>query len=72
MDRTQHVEWTKARAIAELDAGSPTLATASVASDLSKHPQTADHSAIELMMMLAMNGHMTTVAEVRDFIEGIR
>ena len=39
-------------------------------SDLGKHPETANHSAIQLGMMMLMAGHLTTPAEMRKFIEG--
>lgn len=71
MNRCEHVQWAKDRALSELAAGSIPNAIASVASDLNKHPETKDHGAIELMMMLAMGGHMGTTREVREFIEGI-
>jgi hypothetical protein len=75
MNRDEHVEWTKQRAILELESGEPRAplnAIASVQSDLSKHPETRRHPAIELMGMLAMNGHLNTDAEIRSFIDGIR
>lgn len=40
-------------------------------SDLTKHPETEGHAAIELMMILAMGGHLSTPHRVREFIEGI-
>lgn len=50
MNRAEHIEWTKTRAMMELDAGGPNAvpsAIASIMSDLAKHPGTRDHSAIE-------------------------
>lgn len=70
--RADHIAWTKGRALAELDAGSTTNAIASVASDLRKHADTQGHSAIDLMMMLVMAGHLDTDRQVREFIEGIQ
>lgn len=72
MNRTEHVEWAKQRALKELDAGSRNNAIASITSDLTKHVDTQGHPAIELMVMLIMNGHMNSDREVREFIEGIR
>lgn len=70
--RTDHIAWVKERALAELDAGSTVNAIASVTSDLSKHPETEGHAAVELMMMLAMSGHLDADRQVREFIDGIQ
>lgn len=75
MNRDERVEWTKQRALAELEppgGGGVVAAIASVQSDLGKHPETQGHTAIELMMMLAMGGHLSTPIQVREFIDGIR
>ncbi len=69
--RADHVTWVKERALAELDAGSAVNAIASVTSDMNKHAATAGHPAIELMMILAMAGHLDSDRQVREFIEGI-
>jgi hypothetical protein len=72
--RAEHVEWTKTRALLELDAGGPDAirnAIASVQSDLGKHSATEEHSAILLMGVLAFGGELRTEHEVREFIEGI-
>lgn len=71
MTRTEHVEWTKARAVEYVDAGDPAQALASLMSDLRKHPETANHSAIELGAMLMFGGHLSTLSEVREWIEGV-
>jgi hypothetical protein len=74
MTRDEHVQWAKDRALAELSAPGPVgvgNAMSSVISDLNKHPETSGHGAIELMMMLALGGHMQTEAQVREFIDGI-
>lgn len=67
--RAEHVAFTKERSL-EL-VGDPIGALASFQSDLLSHPDTADHPAIMLGMMLAMNGHLDTPGKVREFIEGI-
>lgn len=76
MTQIEHIAWAKERALKELEYGEPATgparALASVQSDLSKHPETAGHSAVELGMMLAMNGHLNSPAKMREFIEGIR
>lgn len=75
MNRDQHVAWAKGRALAELDAGGPRAAAnaiASIQSDLGKHPETAGHTALPLMGMLAAQGQMSTEAQVRKFVVGVR
>ena len=72
MDRTEHVQWAKDRAMEYVDLDEPAQALSSLLSDLSKHPETADHSAIELGGMLAFAGHLSTAHEVREFVDGVR
>jgi len=67
----EHVTWRRDRALEYVDTD-PHLALASLWSDLRKHPQTQDHAALELGGMLALAGHLSTPAQVRDFIEGVR
>jgi hypothetical protein len=50
--------------------GDVNQAYASMASDLGKHPETANHAAIQLGMMLLMGGHLSSTMEMRKFIEG--
>ncbi len=68
--REDHLAWCKQRAIEYVDAGDLTNAYASMCSDLGKHKETAGHSAMELGMMLKINGHLDSPAEMRKFIEG--
>jgi hypothetical protein len=68
--RKQHLEWCKRRALEYVDVGDLRNAYASMASDLSKHPETEGHAAISLGMMLMMSGQLSTKEEMRSFIEG--
>ncbi len=70
MTRAEHLAWCKERALEYVDQGDLTNAYASMASDLTKHPETEKHAAIELGMMLMIGGHLSTQAEMRKFIEG--
>lgn len=70
--RAEHMAWLKERALEELTTNGPTKALASVMSDLRKHPETEDHVAMVLGMMLAMNGHLETDAQMRDWIDGLQ
>lgn len=69
--RAEHLAWCKQRALEILDQiGDTTEAFASMGSDLNKHPETENHSAINLGFMLMIGGHLSTVTEMRKFIEG--
>jgi hypothetical protein len=72
MTRDEHIASVKSRALAYCVQHDTTSALASVMSDLGKHPETARHAAIELGMLLAMAGQLSTNTAMRDFIEGIR
>lgn len=71
MTRAEHVEWSKQRALEYVDHGDVVQAFSSLASDLRKHPATEDHPALQLGAMLQMSGHLSTSAEMREFIEGV-
>ena len=70
MTRAEHLAWCKQRALEYIDQGDLTSAYASVASDLGKHPETQNHAAIGLGMAMMINGHLSTAAKMREFIEG--
>ena len=68
--RAEHLAWCKTRALAYVDVGDLPNAFASLVSDLRKHPETEDHGAMELGMMLALGGQLNARDDMRDFIEG--
>lgn len=71
MTRAEHLAWCKQRALAYLDgAGSVQEAFASMASDLQKHPLTADHPGAIIGMGLLAGGHLNEPAAMRRYIEG--
>ena len=70
MNRAEHLQWAKDRALEYADMGDTTNAIASMTSDLSKHPDTAGHDGILLMTMLAMTGAFDRPGELRRYIEG--
>lgn len=70
MDRKEHLDWCKGRALAYVDACDIENAFTSMMSDLGKHEETKAHLAIELGMMLLLGGELSTVNEMRKFIEG--
>jgi hypothetical protein len=71
MTRAEHIDWCKQRALAYVDAGDLHNAFASLNSDLGKHPDTQNHGAIELGMMLMIGGHLDTPKRMREWIEGV-
>jgi len=70
VSRSEHVAWCKQRALELVDAGDLNGAFASMGSDLNKHPETQNHPACELGMMLLVGGFLGTPVEMRKFIEG--
>ena len=70
MTRQEHLDWCKQRANEYLDAGDVQNAYGSMASDLGKHPETQGHAAIQLGMMMMISGHLSSVPEMRKFIDG--
>lgn len=68
--RSEHLAWCKKRALEYCEAGDVSQAFASMGSDLGKHPETANHGAIELGMMMLMSNMLSTPAQMRKFIEG--
>jgi hypothetical protein len=70
MDRAEHLQWAKDRALEYADQGDVTNAVASMVSDLRKHPETENHAGMQLMAMMAMTGKFDRPGELRKFIEG--
>ena len=70
MTRQEHVQWCKNRALQYVDAGDLNQGYASMIYDLGKHPETKNHPAAQLGMMLLMGGKLNTKQEMRKFIEG--
>jgi hypothetical protein len=68
--RAEHLARCKQRALEYVEAGDLHSAFVSMNSDLRKHPETADHKATELGMMLMLSGHLDSPAEMRRWIEG--
>lgn len=68
--RSEHLAWCKKRALEYCEAGDAAGALASMASDLSKHPETANHLGLELGTMMFIGGMLNTTHEMRKFIEG--
>jgi hypothetical protein len=70
MNRQEHLQWSKDRALEYIDKGEVQNAYTSMASDLGKHPETEGHIAIDLGIRMMMGGLLNTPDEMRKFIEG--
>jgi len=70
MNREEHMKWCKERALQYVDNGDLPQAYASMVSDLNKHPETEQHGAIQLGIMLLMTGQLDTPLKMREFILG--
>lgn len=70
MNRAEHLEWCKKRALEYVDNDDIQQAWTSMASDLTKHKETENHAGIMLGMMMLIGGHLSTCQKMRKFIEG--
>ncbi len=70
MTRTEHLEWCKQRALEYINMDDINQAWTSMVSDLRKHPETANHSAVELGMCMFLGGHLSSRHEMEKFILG--
>ena len=70
MNRTEHLQWCKDRALEYVDAGDMSQAVASMCSDLSNHSETTNHPGKQLGTMLMMGGFMNTATETQKWIDG--
>jgi len=55
MNRSEHLQWCKDRAIALLDGGDLSQSLASMISDMNNHKETANPPLVDLGMMYAVN-----------------
>ena len=70
MNRTEHLDWCKQRALEYVDQDDMQNAFSSMISDLGKHEKTAGHPATAMMSQLFFNGHLNDAAKMREYIEG--
>jgi len=70
MNRQEHLQWCKKRALDILNNNDLTGAFASFVSDMSKHSETKNHSGLELGGMLLVSGNLNTQSKMKNFIEG--
>jgi hypothetical protein len=71
MTREEHLAWAKTRALEYLDQDQPSLAVASMTSDLAKHPET-----VELLTVQALefgtSAACSAAHELRGWIESFQ
>ena len=70
MNRFEHLEWCKQRALEYVDSGDLANAVSSMISDLGKHSGTQGHSGIGLLNQSFLTGHLSSPQKMRNFIEG--
>lgn len=72
MNRAEHLQWCKERALEYVNTGQLQEAFTSMSSDLGKHPDTAGHvqNTVPLGMQLLMAGHLDTSQKMREWITG--
>ena len=68
MDRQEHLEWCKKRAMEYVVRGDLNEAITSMMSDIGKHEETKDHPGKELGLMFMLKG--VKKSDIVKFIEG--
>ena len=69
-NRTEHLKWCKQRALEYVEEGDLNQAFASFQSDMTKHPETNGHLALQMGTMLLLGGHLSTAQKMREWIVG--
>lgn len=70
MNRAEHLQWAKDRAIDLLERGETNGAFASFNSDMLKHKELEDHVRLELGMKLLLTGNLNSYSQMKEWIEG--
>jgi len=70
MERKAHLQWCKDRANEYVENGDLQQAFASFTRDMGEHPETANHVALQMGMMLLLNGSLSTPSQMREWING--
>ena len=69
-NRTEHLQWCKDRALYYVKQNDIKQAFASFQSDMTKHPETANHLALQMGTMLLLGGHLSSANQMSDWITG--
>lgn len=70
--RSEHLSWSKNRALEILDKGDVSEAFMSFCSDMQKHDETASHPFLGVGVNLMMGGNLKSVTDMRVYIEGFQ
>lgn len=70
MNKEEHLQWCKNRAIKHLDRNDIKNAFKSFTLDMMEHEETREHPALELGLILKTNKHLDTVDKMKRWIEG--
>ena len=70
MNRQEHLQWCKDRALEYVNEDDLQNAFASFQSDMRKHDETQNHLALELGMTLLLSNNLASPDQMRQWIEG--
>jgi hypothetical protein len=70
MNRAEHLQWCKDRALKYVDMGDYPQALISMVADLQSHTEIEGHAGLELGTALMMTGNLNTPEKMRKFING--
>ena len=70
MNRAEHLQWSKNRALEFASQGDNDQAFASFQSDMNKHPETANHTLLQMGIMLLIGGYLSTEKQMKEWIIG--
>lgn len=70
MNRAEHLQWCKDRALEYVENDDTNQAFASFMSDMGKHEETEGHKALDLGMTLLLGGHLSTPQQMKEWIIG--
>ena len=70
MNRQEHLQWCKDRALEYVKQNDLNNAFASFQSDMTKHPETDGHMALQLGTILLIRGSLSTAKQITNWITG--
>jgi len=70
MNRAEHLQWCKDRALEHINNGDINQGITSMMSNIRKHPETDSEAYASLCMMMLMGNQLSTKQAAVDFING--
>ena len=70
MNKEEHLQWCKDRALEYVESNDLSQAYSSMLSDMNKHEETRNHEAFDIGGKLLLGGHLATPIKMKDFING--